>query len=92
MPTYQYKCPDCDYRFEEFQLITEEPLTKCPQCNSNSVKRLITGGAGFIFKGTGFYITDHRSESYKKDAQKDRPIVEPASSSKKKESTKKKAV
>jgi putative FmdB family regulatory protein len=72
MPTYPYKCLKCGYRFEEFQLITEKPIAKCPECGG-PVERVITGGAGFIFKGSGFYITDHRSEKYKKDAAKDVP-------------------
>jgi len=76
MPTYQYKCNKCDYRFEEFQLITEAPISKCPQCGGD-VERLITGGAGFLFKGSGFYITDHRSESYKKGAAMDKPTSKP---------------
>jgi putative FmdB family regulatory protein len=70
MPTYQYQCLGCSYEFEEFQQITEEPLTECPKCKSK-VERIITGGAGLLFKGTGFYITDYRSERYKSDARKD---------------------
>ena len=82
MPTYQYKCNKCDYRFEEFQLITESPISRCPRCQG-AVERLITGGAGFLFKGSGFYITDYRSESYKKGAAMDKPAPEPAASKKK---------
>ncbi len=70
MPTYQYKCPNCGNEFEEFQSITAAPQDKCPRCG-HKPERLITGGAGFLFKGSGFYITDHRSDSYKKSAQKD---------------------
>lgn len=69
MPTYDYLCEDCGYHFEEFQSITAEPLTKCPKCQGH-VKRLIGAGNGFLFKGNGFYITDYRSESYKKDMKK----------------------
>ncbi|RLG34327.1 zinc ribbon domain-containing protein [Methanosarcinales archaeon] len=69
MPTYDYLCEDCGYHFEEFQSITAEPLTKCPKCQGR-VKRLIGAGNGFLFKGNGFYITDYRSESYKKDKKK----------------------
>jgi len=72
MPTYQYRCTKCAYEFEEFQLITEDPLDKCPQCGGKP-QRVISGGGGFIFKGNGFYITDYRSDSYKKDARKDKP-------------------
>ena len=66
MPTYEYECPKCSNMFEEFQSITAEPLTKCPQkgCRGR-VKRLIGTGGGLLFKGSGFYITDYRSESYK---------------------------
>jgi len=70
MPTYQYKCPDCGNEFEEFQSMTASPLDKCPRCG-HKPDRIISGGAGFLFKGSGFYITDHRSDSYKKAAQKD---------------------
>ena len=71
MPTYQYKCRDCGHIFEKFQMITEEPLQKCPLCGGH-VERIISGGAGLLFKGHGFYITDHRSESYKKAAAMDK--------------------
>ena len=85
MVTYQYKCLICDHRFEEFQLITESPIEKCPKCGG-SVKRIISGGAGFLFKGPGFYITDYRSDSYKKAAAKDKPepAVKSSTESKKK--------
>ncbi|HIE03313.1 MAG TPA: zinc ribbon domain-containing protein [Candidatus Latescibacteria bacterium] len=65
MPTYEYRCKRCGYRFEVFQGITAEPLSTCPKCGG-SIKRLIGMGGGFLFKGSGFYITDYRSESYKK--------------------------
>jgi putative FmdB family regulatory protein len=72
MPTYEYKCDKCGYVFEEFQSITADPLTDCPkeECDG-AVKRLFSPGAGFLFKGDGFYITDYRSESYKKAAKAD---------------------
>jgi len=70
MPTYDYVCDNCGYKFEEFQSITAEPLTKCPKCHGH-VRRLIGAGNGFLFKGNGFYITDYRSESYKKERQKE---------------------
>lgn len=69
MPTYEYACSACGHRFEEFQSITAKPLTKCPRCKKNKVQRLISGGAGFLFKGSGFYITDYRSDSYKSAAK-----------------------
>jgi putative FmdB family regulatory protein len=72
MPTYEYECEKCGLLFEEYQRITEPPLTICKKdgCGGN-VKRLISSGAGFLFKGTGFYSTDYRSESYKKQAKSD---------------------
>jgi len=72
MPTYQYLCEDCRYEFEKFQNITARPLRKCPKCGKTRVKRLIGTGAGVIFKGSGFYQTDYRSESYKKAEKKEK--------------------
>jgi len=57
MPTYEYECKKCSHSFEAFQSITDEPLTKCPECGEE-IRRLIFGGAGVIFKGSGFYVTD----------------------------------
>jgi putative FmdB family regulatory protein len=71
MPTYEYKCDACGYQFEKFQSITAKPIKKCPNCGKNQVKRLIGTGAGLIFKGGGFYITDYRSDSYKSAAKAD---------------------
>ncbi len=71
MPTYDYKCLACDVRFEKFQGITAPPIEECPECGGR-VKRLIGAGAGLIFKGSGFYITDYRSEGYKESAKKDK--------------------
>jgi len=59
MPTYEYECDNCNKTFEVFQKITDEPLKKCPKCGKK-IKRLIGGGSGVIFKGTGFYATDYR--------------------------------
>lgn len=59
MPTYEYECDNCNKTFEVFQKITDEPLKKCPKCNKK-IKRLIGGGSGIIFKGSGFYATDYR--------------------------------
>jgi putative FmdB family regulatory protein len=69
MPTYEYQCSDCGHQFEEFQSITASPLRKCPECGKLRLKRLIGIGAGVIFKGSGFYETDYRSDSYKKAAE-----------------------
>ena len=71
MPTYEYQCEQCDHRFEAFQSITAEPLSTCPKCGGK-VRRLISSGAGFIFKGSGFYATDYRSEGYKKAEKADK--------------------
>jgi len=70
MPTYDYKCEACGNQFERFQSITSAPIKKCPSCGKNKVRRLIGPGAGLIFKGSGFYITDYRSEGYKDAAKK----------------------
>ncbi|MBN2619599.1 zinc ribbon domain-containing protein [candidate division WOR-3 bacterium] len=59
MPTYEYECVSCHYTFEEFQNINDKPLQKCPKCHGK-LRRLISGGAGFIFKGSGFYATDYK--------------------------------
>src|SRR5438034_1123828 len=64
MPTYEYRCDACGHTFEQFQSIKAEPIRKCPKCGKNKVKRLISTGAGLIFKGSGFYITDYRDKSY----------------------------
>lgn len=71
MPTYEYACNACGHRFEQFQNITAAPLRKCPECGRRKLQRLIGGGAGFLFKGSGFYITDYRSEGYRQAAKKD---------------------
>ena len=70
MPTYQYKCSECGYEFEEFQSISDRPIRVCPECKGRP-ERIITGGVGFVLKGSGFYSTDHRSDSYKKGEQKE---------------------
>jgi putative FmdB family regulatory protein len=71
MPTYEYRCSNCDYEFEQFQSIKARPLRKCPRCGRNTLSRLIGTGAGIIFKGSGFYETDYRSDSYKKARKKE---------------------
>ena len=71
MPTYEYACDACGHKFEEFQSIKAKPISVCPKCGKKKVKRLISAGAGFIFKGSGFYETDYRSESYKNAAKAD---------------------
>lgn len=74
MPTYDYECGNCGYIFEVFQSISDKPLKKCPKC-SGKVKRCIGAGAGVIFKGSGFYQTDYRSESYKRAAKADSAVA-----------------
>lgn len=68
MPTYEYQCRKCKRRHEASQSITAKPLTTCPHCGGK-LKRLISSGSGFLFKGSGFYITDYRSKGYQ-DAKK----------------------
>jgi putative FmdB family regulatory protein len=83
MPTYAYACEACGHEFEEFQSIKARPLRKCPACGKSALKRLLGTGAGIIFKGSGFYETDYRSESYKKAAEKDKGPAAPKSGDKK---------
>src|SRR5687768_16850719 len=71
MPTYDYECSSCNHRYELFQPITAKPDKKCPVCKKRAAKRLIGAGASIIFRGTGFYQTDYRSDSYKKAAKAD---------------------
>lgn len=71
MPTYQYRCKSCDHEFELIQKMSDDPISVCPECQG-SVKRLIGTGAGIIFKGSGFYQTDYRSDSYKKAAESEK--------------------
>ncbi len=71
MPTYEYECLKCGHAFEAFQRMTDEPLKRCPSCRGK-VRRAISGGAGFLFKGSGFYATDYRSEGYRSAAKADR--------------------
>jgi putative FmdB family regulatory protein len=78
MPTYEYICEKCGHTFEKFQPISARPLTVCPRevClqrrwGKGKVKRAITGGSGLLFKGSGFYTTDYRSEKYKEAAKKE---------------------
>ena len=81
MPTYDYECSACGHEFELFQSITAKPQKKCPACGRSTAKRLIGTGAGLIFKGSGFYITDYRSDSYKQAAKKDTASAPSTSSS-----------
>jgi putative FmdB family regulatory protein len=103
MPTYEYVCEKCGHQFEKLQPITAKPLAVCPEelCarkrwGKGKVKRLLSAGGGLLFKGSGFYITDYRSEGYKQAAKKDtapapssgseskadKPVAKPAAESK----------
>ena len=83
MPTYEYICEKCGYEFEQFQSITARTLRICPKCGKRQLNRRIGAGAGVIFKGSGFYETDYRSESYKKAEKKEKDSAD--TKSKKKE-------
>ncbi|MDQ3194235.1 MAG: zinc ribbon domain-containing protein [Bacteroidota bacterium] len=62
MPTYDYKCDKCEHQFEIYQSMKDEKLTACPNCGTNSLRRLIGSGSGLIFKGSGFYLTDYKNK------------------------------
>ena len=80
MPTYEYECQKCEHHFEVFQSIKDAPKKTCPKCKGR-VKRLVGTGAGLLFKGSGFYITDYRKSSYKEAAKKDSSSATPAKES-----------
>ena len=82
MPTYEYECDACKHRFDEFQSFSDQPLTKCPKCKKKKLRRLLGSGAAVIFKGSGFYETDYRSESYKRAAKADAEAAKPAETAK----------
>ncbi len=69
MPTYEYICNACEHEFERFQSITEAPVRTCPKCGKRSAKRRIGSGAGILFRGSGFYETDYRTDDYRKKAK-----------------------
>ena len=81
MPTYDYICDDCKHEFEEFESIKADPQTTCPSCHKETLRRKIGAGAAIIFKGSGFYQTDYRSDSYKKAAKADSDASTPKSES-----------
>jgi putative FmdB family regulatory protein len=84
MPTYDYVCDACQHAFELFHSIKDEPKKKCPACGKSKLRRLIGPGAGIVFKGSGFYKTDYRSESYKKGAAAEKSATTPKSDTKEK--------
>ena len=86
-PTYEYLCESCKWGFERFQSITAKPLRVCPKCGKRKVKRLIGAGAGVIFKGSGFYQTDYRSEGYKKAKEGEKKTTDKDTGKKETETT-----
>jgi putative FmdB family regulatory protein len=80
MPTYDYECDACGHEFELFQPISESVKRKCPECGKLKLRRLFGTGAAVVFKGSGFYQTDYRSESYKSGAEKEKKSSEKAES------------
>ena len=81
MPTYDYECPKCGYAFELVQSMRDEPIKKCPKCKKTGVKRLVGGGAGLIFKGTGFYITDYKNKDSAAKEKRKTSVSTPAAAS-----------
>jgi len=86
MPTYDYQCQECGHAFELFQQMSDSVKKKCPECKKPKLKRLIGSGSGVMFKGSGFYETDYRSESYKKEAKAASNTTNKTESKSKKES------
>tara|TARA_B100000424_G_scaffold45787_1_gene31588 strand:+ start:442 stop:714 length:273 start_codon:yes stop_codon:yes gene_type:complete len=84
MPTYDYICDECKKRFEYFQSMSADPLTDCPECKKNSLRRIISGGTGLIFKGSGYYLTDYKDKKTDKFEKKDNTIKKVKKSSKQK--------
>jgi putative FmdB family regulatory protein len=78
MPTYEYQCDACDHNFDEFQGINDPPLKKCPKCGKPKLRRVFGSGAAILFKGSGFYQTDYRSEAYKSAAKAEQESAKPA--------------
>ncbi|HVT72315.1 MAG TPA: FmdB family zinc ribbon protein [Lacunisphaera sp.] len=81
MPTYDYICAKCGHELEVFQSMKEAPLKVCPACHRRSLKRKVGGGAGLIFKGSGFYITDYKKKPAEKPAEKPAATATPSKSS-----------
>lgn len=91
MPTYEYRCNACNHEFELFQSMSASVKRKCPECGKLKLERLIGTGAAVIFKGSGFYETDYRSDAYKKAAKADKPDSETKKSDSSKSDSKPKA-
>lgn len=79
MPTYEYHCDACEHNFDEFQAMSDAPLKKCPKCKKSKLRRVFGAGAAILFKGSGFYQTDYRSDSYKAAAKAEQDAGKPAS-------------
>src|SRR5262245_34694565 len=88
MPTYDYECDACGHQFEQFQQISAAPKKKCPECGKSKLRRLFGTGAAVMFKGSGFYQTDYRSESYKKAAAAEKKEGKPEGKSESKSESK----
>ena len=84
MPTYDYRCNACGHTFEEFQMMSDPVMRKCPECGKLKLERLIGSGAGFVFKGSGYYVTDYRSKGYDEAKKADSAAGQKASDSGKK--------
>jgi putative FmdB family regulatory protein len=82
MPTYEYHCDACNHHFDEFQSINDPALKKCPKCKKRKLRRIFGIGAAVLFKGSGFYQTDYRSDSYKAAAKAEQDSGKPASGDK----------
>ena len=82
MPTYDYICNKCKKTFEYFQSMSADPLTDCPECRKNSLRRIISGGTGLIFKGTGYYLTDYKDKKTKDSNKKDNTVKKKEKSNK----------
>ncbi|MFN0011361.1 MAG: FmdB family zinc ribbon protein [Phycisphaerales bacterium] len=82
MPTYDYRCKACKHEFEHFQSMLAKPIRTCPECGKKTLERLIGTGAALLFKGSGFYQTDYRSDAYQKSADADRKGAEPKADAK----------
>ena len=84
MPTYDYICNDCKKMFEYFQSMSADPFTDCPKCKKSSLRRIISGGTGLIFKGSGYYLTDYKDKKTKNSDKKDNTIKKKEKSNKQK--------
>ena len=84
MPTYDYICNECKKTYEYFQSMSADPITGCPKCKKNSLRRIISGGTGLIFKGSGYYLTDYKDKEIDNSEKKDNTIKKVEKSSKQK--------